>query len=43
MEVDQAFIAAVLTVIKLLINDTVVVFDRIKYLGLYGGKRDDKQ
>ena len=44
MEVDQAFIAAVLTVIGYSINDTVVVFDRIReYLGLYGGKRDDKQ
>ena len=44
MEIDQAFIAAILTVIGYSINDTVVVFDRIReYLGLYGGKRDDKQ
>jgi len=30
MEVDQAFIAAVLTIIGFSINDTVVVFDRIR-------------
>ena len=30
MEVDQAFIAAILTVIGYSINDTVVVFDRIR-------------
>ena len=40
MEMDQAFIAALLTVIGYSINDTVVVFDRIReYLGLYP-KRD---
>lgn len=34
MEVDQTFIAAVLTIIGFSINDTVVVFDRIReYLG----------
>lgn len=43
MEIDQAFIAAILTVIGYSINDTVVVFDRIReYVGLYSGKRDDK-
>jgi SecD/SecF fusion protein len=43
MEVDQAFIAAILTVIGYSINDTVVVFDRIReYLGIYGNKRDQK-
>jgi SecD/SecF fusion protein len=43
MEVDQAFIAAILTVIGYSINDTVVVFDRLReYVGLYGSKRDDK-
>ena len=43
MEIDQAFIAAILTVIGYSINDTVVVFDRIReYVGLYGSKRDDK-
>lgn len=36
MELDQAFIAALLTVIGYSINDTVVVFDRIReYMGLY--------
>ena len=40
MEVDQAFIAAILTVIGYSINDTVVVFDRIReYLNSYT-KRD---
>ncbi|MBP3482120.1 MAG: protein translocase subunit SecDF [Alistipes sp.] len=36
MEIDQAFIAAILTIIGYSINDTVVIFDRIReYLGLY--------
>ena len=36
MEIDQAFIAAILTVIGYSINDTVVVFDRIReYLNNY--------
>lgn len=36
MEVDQAFIAAILTVIGYSINDTVVVFDRIReFLNAY--------
>ncbi|MBS3771179.1 MAG: protein translocase subunit SecDF [Bacteroidales bacterium] len=40
MEVDQAFIAAILTVVGYSINDTVVVFDRVReYIGLYP-KRD---
>ena len=30
MEIDQSFIAAILTVIGYSINDTVVVFDRIR-------------
>ena len=43
MEIDQAFIAAILTVIGYSINDTVVVFDRIReYVGLYGSKRGDE-
>ncbi|MEA3317447.1 MAG: protein translocase subunit SecDF, partial [Bacteroidota bacterium] len=42
LEIDQAFIAAILTVVGYSINDTVVVFDRIReYLGLYP-KRDRK-
>ena len=36
LEVNQAFIAAILTIIGYEVNDTVVVFDRIReYLGLY--------
>ena len=43
MEIDQAFIAAILTVIGYSINDTVVVFDRIReYVGKLSGKVDDK-
>ena len=36
LEVNQAFIAAILTIIGYSINDTVVIFDRIReFLGLY--------
>ena len=43
MEIDQAFIAAILTVIGYSLNDTVVVFDRIRETlsdkgGFRGGK-----
>jgi SecD/SecF fusion protein len=39
MEIDQAFIAAILTVIGYSINDTVIVFDRIReYIATYTGK-----
>ena len=39
MEIDQAFIAAILTVVGYSINDTVVVFDRIReYLALHPKK-----
>ncbi len=39
MEIDQTFIAAILTVIGYSINDTVVIFDRIREnFGLYTGK-----
>lgn len=42
LEIDQAFIAAILTIIGYSINDTVVIFDRIReYIGLYP-KRDNK-
>ena len=42
MEIDQAFIAAILTVIGYSINDTVVIFDRVReYNSLYP-KRDRK-
>ena len=44
MEIDQAFIAAILTVIGYSINDTVVVFDRIReYMGLYGKKKGQEE
>ncbi len=36
LEIDQAFIAAILTVMGYSVNDTVVIFDRIReYIGLY--------
>jgi SecD/SecF fusion protein len=36
MEIDQAFIAAILTVIGYSVNDTVIVFDRLReYIPLY--------
>jgi SecD/SecF fusion protein len=38
MEIDQAFIAAILTVIGYSLNDTVIVFDRVReYLGNHEG------
>lgn len=43
MEIDQAFIAAILTVVGYSINDTVVVFDRIReYLKIYK-KKEQKE
>ncbi|MFW5724967.1 MAG: protein translocase subunit SecDF, partial [Bacteroidota bacterium] len=42
MEIDQTFIAAILTIIGYSVNDTVIIFDRIREnLGLYP-KRDLK-
>jgi SecD/SecF fusion protein len=42
LEIDQAFIAAILTVIGYSLNDTVVVFDRIReYFGTKKGSRED--
>jgi SecD/SecF fusion protein len=42
LDIDQAFIAALLTVIGYSINDTVVVFDRIReFLDLHHAKTDD--
>ncbi len=36
LEIDQAFIAAILTIVGYSINDTVIVFDRIReFMGLY--------
>lgn len=44
MEVDQAFIAAVLTIIGFSINDTVVVFDRIReFLGTHHHETNKKK
>ncbi|RYY22893.1 MAG: protein translocase subunit SecDF, partial [Sphingobacteriaceae bacterium] len=41
LDIDQAFIAAILTVIGYSINDTVVVFDRIReFLGLHHSATD---
>lgn len=43
MEIDQAFIAAILTVIGYSLNDTVVVFDRIReYVNEHTGWEFDK-
>jgi len=42
LDIDQSFIAAILTVIGYSINDTVVVFDRIReFLSLHHAKTDD--
>ena len=39
LEIDQAFIAAILTIIGYSLNDTVVVFDRIReHMGIYKKK-----
>lgn len=44
MDIDQAFVAAILTVIGYSINDTVVVFDRIREnLGLHRSSNEDEQ
>ncbi len=43
MEVDQTFIAAILTIIGFSINDTVVVFDRIReFLNIHKREEDTK-
>ena len=42
LEIDQAFIAAILTVIGYSLNDTVVVFDRVReYFGIKSGSREE--
>lgn len=42
LEIDQAFIAAILTVIGYSLNDTVVVFDRVReYFGVKSGSREE--
>lgn len=40
LEVDQAFIAAILTIIGYSINDTVIIFDRIREYNFLYPKRD---
>ncbi len=43
LEIDQAFIAAILTVIGYSINDTVIIFDRIReYFSLHVNKSKDE-
>jgi len=42
MEIDQAFIAAILTVIGYSINDTVVIFDRVREYNKLYPKRERK-
>lgn len=42
MEIDQAFIAAILTIIGYSINDTVIIFDRIREYTLLYPKKDLK-
>jgi SecD/SecF fusion protein len=43
MEIDQAFIAAILTVVGYSINDTVVIFDRIREYITIHPKKDRKE
>jgi len=40
MEIDQAFIAAILTIIGYSINDTVIIFDRIREYNTLHAKRE---
>ena len=42
MEIDQSFIAAILTVIGYSVNDTVVIFDRIREVSGIYPNRDKK-
>lgn len=39
-EIDQVFVAAVLTIIGYSINDTVIIFDRIREFATFGSIRD---
>src|SRR5207247_9451747 len=44
LEIDQAFIAAILTVMGYSMTDTVVVFDRIReYLGMHHHAKDQRK
>jgi len=40
-EIDQVFVAAVLTIIGYSINDTVIIFDRIREYVSYGSIKDE--
>lgn len=40
-EIDQVFVAAVLTIIGYSINDTVIIFDRIREYVNYGSTKDE--
>jgi SecD/SecF fusion protein len=42
-EIDQVFVAAILTVIGYSINDTVIIFDRIREFINFGSSHDRKQ
>ena len=42
LDIDQSFIAAILTVVGYAINDTVVIFDRIReYIGMHSNKKEE--
>jgi SecD/SecF fusion protein len=43
LEIDQAFIAAILTIIGYSINDTVVIFDRIREYNVLYPKRSVRE
>lgn len=42
MEIDQAFIAAILTVVGYSLNDTVIIFDRVREFLNYNSTKDFK-
>lgn len=43
LEIDQAIIACILTVIGFSVNDTVIVYDRIReFLGTYAGRKKEE-
>jgi SecD/SecF fusion protein len=42
-EIDQVFVAAILTIIGYSINDTVIIYDRIREQLSFGSKSDRKQ
>lgn len=42
LEIDQAIIACILTVIGYSVNDTVIVYDRIReFMGMFAGRKKD--